>query len=333
LISADFAKYAFRLLALFTLILNIGLSRTIRRKYLIGLLAIFFITSLNKSEIAANIIFLLTIAISLSRQSAREVAIIFAIPTTIVVLAHGFLLLGGLIYDQQTSYFDRQRSTLGFANTNQVSAIYLSLAAVAVFCHVTFKSKFSLFFGAVAIAVAAFVFQLTDSRTSFLTLILLVSLHILGAALLRLRSYRLILALSASLTFAAGTLATYYVTTSHDAELDFLLSFRPYFFALFMKNVTVSDFLLGWSTSVSGGTDSGYLMLLSGVGAVVYFLFLLAVSVRMFRIDYLLLPILISLLVGSTFESFLIRPELPVSPLFFYLMLSRSSLRPSNYRT
>ncbi|OWY14208.1 hypothetical protein B6V73_16560 [Thioclava sp. JM3] len=72
-----------------------------------------------------------------------------------------------------------------------------------------------------------------------------------------------------------------------------------------------------------------FLMLLSAVGAIGGFFVLLAVSYRASGLQTKSLSIMVTFMVISVFDSFLLRPEIPIAPLFWHLVVSRAFSRQS----
>lgn len=322
-IESEGAKGAFRFVALLLILANIILGRAIKVQYMVALLFLQVVFALNQSQMVVNMMFLLLISASLYRLNGKEVAVVFLVAASTVLLLHIVLLNTGQLLDQSTEVEGRSRSTLGFTNANQASAIYLSFVILAIFAYHQFRTKASLFLVIMSFIATIFVFQITDTRTAMFALLILLLFQILDFLLHRLRTYRI-----SFLFFAVGSpffasAITFYLTTSTDPAMNILLSLRPYFFAEFMRDVTTTDFILGWSAFNNSGVDNLYLMMLSAVGAFGYFLIILIISYRIFRMNPKFMPIAIVLMAVSIFESFLIRPEIPVSALFLHLLFSR----------
>lgn len=323
LIESYGTKDAFRFVALLLFLWNIVLGRAIRMKLAVALFVLLISFALSQFQMVVNILFLLLISASLYRLNGREVAVAFLVPTLIVVFLHAVLLNAGQLVGQSTDFAGRTRSTLGFTNANQASAIYLSFVILAVFTHLQFRTKASLSLLIMSFVVAFAVFQITDTRTATFALLLLLLFQFLEFLFHRLKAYRkFLLLVGVTLPFFASAI-TYYLTTAADPALDVLLSLRPYFFAEFMRTVTVFDFLLGWSTVDNTGVDNLFLMLLSSVGVIGYLIIIVIISDLIFHLNPKFIPIVIVLMIVSIFESFLIRPEIPVSAFFLYLLMSR----------
>ena len=319
---SDIAKVAFRSLALLIFLANIVAQRSIRARYILVLLLLYSILALNQSQIAFNIVYLILISASMHRMSGKEVALSLLIPTVLVFGLHFVLLSTGQLSAQITEFSGRTRSTLGFTNANQASAIYLSLVILSVFTHIQYSKRASFFLMLFSYIMTLFVLLSTDSRTVMFALPLLLMFQIFGFLFFRFKSYRRLLILMGALTPLIGSLVTFYLATTSDPILNIILSLRPYFFALFIDSVSPYDFIFGWRPADNSGVDNLYLMLLSGVGAVGFFFIILSGSYFIFRMDPRIIPLVVVLLIISVFESFLLRPEIPISALFLHLLFS-----------
>lgn len=332
LIESDVAKSAFRFVALLLFLGNVILGRTIKVKFGVALFALLLAASLSQSLVVANMMFLLLISASLNRLSGKETAVALLVPTAIVVLLHLVLLNTGHLVGQTMDIAERTRSTMGFTNANQASVIYLSLVILAVFAHLQFRAKESLTLVVISYVAAFVVFWFTDTRTAMFSLFILLMLQILDFLFHRRKAYRVSLFLFGVASPFLASATTYYLTTSANPALDVLLSLRPYFFAQFMSHATMPDLALGWPTLENYGVDNLFLMLLSGVGAMGYFLIILSISRRVIRMNPKFIPLVILLMIVSVFESFLLRPEIPVSAFFIHLLFSRQLQQPQQTR-
>jgi len=325
LLESEGLKLFFRLLSLALLFTNIILINAIRAKYFLIILFLLLLLFANQSQILINMIFLMIVVTSLQKLSGREVAVVFIIPCAFVVLLHLFLLGTGNMQAQVYQIAERTRSQLGFFNPNQVSAMYLSLMILVAFAHLQYRTKFSLIILLISIVVCFYVFHNTNSRTALLGLLLFLLLKIFTIFSRKLIFFRGLLYLIgvSSLIFASAF--TYYLTTSANPVMDAVLSFRPYTYKGFLFNRSIYDFIFGWLPINNTGVDNLFIMLLSGVGVVGYIIIVAAVSFRIFHINQDVMIFIIVLVTISVFESYLLRPEIPMSSFFLYLLFSRSS--------
>ena len=120
----------------------------------------------------------------------------------------------------------------------------------------------------------------------------------------------------------AALAMTIYLTKLASPELNIILSLRPYFFNEFIQTTTLVNFIAGWTINDNAGVDNLFLMIASGVGFIGCLAITLYIAFRTFKIREELLPIMITLMAISIFESFLLRPEIPISVLFICLLFS-----------
>lgn len=330
IITTPEAKIIFRYASLFLLFANIILDRSVPLKYVFALLFLFSLLLASQSSVGQNIVFLALISASLSKLRAKEIAIAFLIPTTTVVAIHILMLNAGLLAVQTTEFSGRLRSTLGFTNPNQASAIYLSFALISIVAHIVFKTRTTLILTFAAFGSAIYVLHQTDTRTATAALFLILFFQIIGAILNRYRHYRGLLRLITAMSPWLGAAATFYLTTMAGSALNISLSLRPYFFSQFVSGISTSDFLIGWRPINDAGVDNMYLMVFSAIGAIGASFTFLSISTRALRLSAEVLPIVLVMLTVSCFESFLLRPEIPISPLFWHLIYSRTFINRSS---
>jgi len=327
MIESAGVKVTYRLVAMALFFGCAILGRAIQLKFLVTFFSLLMYLVFNQSLIVVNMMFLLLITISLYRLSGKEIALTFLVPTTIIVLLHLVLLNTGQLVAVSTDFGERSRSTLGYTNANQASAIYLSFTLVAFFAHQQFRTKASLFLMVMSFVVTLIVVMSTDSRTTFFALFLFLLLQFLELLFHRFRIFWVALRYVAAASPFLASATTYYIATSRNPELDIILSLRPYFFSEFMRQASTFDFFLGWSTLENSGVDNLFLMLLSAVGVIGYFLIIASISYQIFRVNSSVISFVIVMMIVSVFESFLLRPEIPISALLLHLLLSRKMHR------
>lgn len=322
LIESSAVKEIFRFFALILFFWNIVLERTVSAEILTSLFFVVILYLINQSGFALNIIFLLVTAASMYRLSKRELAKVLLIPSLIVVFLHVILLSSGRISSQVYEVTDRARSTLGFANSNQVSIIYLSVAVLSAYAHTQFRSKASACVLAAALAISFIVFGMTDTRTAMFSLFILIAFTTLSYFFGRFKYYKNYLTMTATSLPLVASVATYYLATGVNPDVDILLSLRPTLFSSFVADVTLFDIIFGWPSE--SGVDNLFLTLLSGVGIVGYVAIITFICIRLFKADKSICHLTIVLITASVFESFLIRPEIPMSALFVQILFSRN---------
>lgn len=316
------AKDVFRILALILFSWSIVIGRVISSRILVAMLLVMLALLMNQSPFAINILYLLLMSASLYRLTDKEVAQVLLIPAVMVVFLHLILLNTGQISSQVYEITDRTRSTLGFANSNQVSIIYMSLVVLSAYAHVQFRSRWSAWMFVIALVIAFGVFGITETRTAMFSLVILVVFTILNYLLNRLKIYQQCLSMFAASLPLAASLVTYHLATSTNIALDALLSLRPSLFSQFIAEATTFDILFGWSSDV--GVDNLFLMLLSSVGLIAYIAIITYICACVSRIDVNIVHLVVVLMVASVFEAFLIRPEIPLAALFIRMLFSRN---------
>ncbi|WP_133305306.1 hypothetical protein [Tsuneonella suprasediminis] len=315
-------KIYFRIISATLFSVNIIIDKSISAKYTFPLLALFFMLTLNQSYIGANIVFIVMMSMSLELIGKNKSINTILIVTSILVFVHIALLMSGQIADTTTNFGNRLRSTLGFANANQASAIYLSFALLSIYAiHIKY-SKAKLFFAILAVGLAVAVFLRTDSRTAMAGLIISAILMMANTSLKRYLWFRKALLLFAYITPLICIAATYYMINNSNREMNYLFSNRPYLYGNFLQNKSIWEIISGWKLLDGEDVDSGYLMLLSGIGAIGSSIILLLYLFNIRRQGNITLLMASTFLILSMFEAFLLRPEIPLS-LFFAQILSR----------
>lgn len=321
--DSDIIKIVLRVLAMLMLVLTILTSRVIKARTLICIFMLIIAFLLNLNPIAINLLFLLLMLESIQKMRIMDVARALLISSSAVVILHQFSYMLGLLNVTTTEISERSRSALGFSNANQLAAIYLSQALCALFYYINYKCRRSLIILLGSLAICVPVLQISDSRTSMLALALAILLQVMSKALDGfppiLKALRL-LAISSPMLMSFATL--FLLTIPIGSALDILLSFRPYFFQEFIKNVRPYEFMLGWATPENIGVDSTYLMLASGVGVILSAMIVIIISVRMIVMRRDFLPIAVVLLISGGVESTLVRPELPAALLFLVVIFA-----------
>lgn len=324
LIESELAQAAFRISAVVLSILIISMGKSVKSGILLTIFFIISIFLINQNLLAANMIFLMIIVASLYRIDHKSMAIAFLLPSVLAIAFHFLALNIGLISSATTEFGTRSRSTFGFTNANQAAMIYLSLVFASIFAHLQYKSRWSYFAVITSILAATFVMIETDSRTSLISLTLLIVIIPLWKISQRKRLLGKIARWIAALTPILGTAISFYLVQNSNPALNELLSLRPFFFAQFFEKITLSNLAFGWKPAYEDGVDNGYLMLFSLVGmfGYMFFAFLICRAILKMKAEYV--PLIVVLLVASIFESFLVRPEIPVAAMFILMLLWRN---------
>ncbi len=327
-INSDALKSYFRLVSLLIFLGNIFAGGVIKPFFVNVIIFLIFALILSQSAIAINVIFLVLIAASLQKLNIKELAITLLTPTMLVILLHILLLITGRISGEAIVTADRTRSSFGFDNPNQVSAIYFSFVCISIFTYVAFKNKKSFFLLITSSIWALYLFLAADSRTSLLGLLVVLSLIIFNFIFKNNYFYLKFSFILALLSPIMGVIITIFLINSAGTEVDIILSLRPYFFSELLKSATLSEILLGWDIKDGAAIDNLFLMLLSAIGVIGCIVMIFWVSFRFYKMKPEFHPLVTTLMYASVFESFLIRPEIPCAVLFVGMIFSSITQKP-----
>lgn len=282
---------------------------------LLGFLFFF----INQSQFAINFSFLFFMILVTNDLEERHLALIVFLSTLCGILLHLVVLGLGVINAIPYEIGSRSRFTLGFNNANQLALIYLSWAISAAYLHFQYRTKWTMFSFVVAASSSGLAIYLSNSRTSLIALILLLS----WMPLLRGRIFL-------KLTIFAGRFMPYVVVAltfaivlNNDSSLNELLSNRPTFFSDFISSPDWLGYIFGWQNLTNITVDNAYLLLLSAMGAPFFLFAIVLLSKRIKSVDPVIIPIISTLLFVSVFESFLIRPEVPLALIVLWPLFSK----------
>lgn len=327
IIASEGAKAVIRAVVFLLSIIIIFIGQSLRWNIVISSYLALSLLILNQNLIALNLLFLLFMVASLNRLPERQVAIVFLIASIVTVMLHIMLVSLGMVSTVSTDVGERTRSALGFANANQFALVYLTLICSNFFVHLQFRTRGSLLMLGGALILSLHMMQIADSRTSIFSVLLLITLVCFSIISSKNRMATKIFVCSMASIPMWACIITFYLISNTDPLLDIALSFRPSLFAEFMSTVSWQNLILGWNPVNDGNVDNAYLMLLSAVGLPVFILIILLLMIRLAGINPYLLPIAAVVLIASIFESFLVRPEIPLSVLFFSLIFRKVPAR------
>ncbi len=331
LIEDPIFREIFRFASLALTVANILIFRQMRPSHILLASILILLFTINQSIILANLLFLGLITISLMRLSARECAYAIIVPIAILILLHVLTLNLGIISSQVNVFQGRTRSYLGFFNPNQASAFYLSLCfAALIFSKNTSKTWGKIAF-LVSLGALFVVTQQTDTRTAMFAALIMVTIEVANYVFRNFTFYKGALRVSALAAPITAAMATYFIATTNTYQMNDILSLRPYFFAEFLEGVGQAEILFGWH-SYDRGVDNALLMLLSSVGLFGALLILGWVSYRSALVDTRFLSAFLAIMLASTVESHLIRPEIPISVIFLQLLFAPWARR-ENWKT
>lgn len=283
----------------------------------------FFILSVtlflvNQNQFAINVAFLWLIVAALKCVNSRQFALMVFTSSLLSVVVHWIALATGVVSIVSVEIGDRVRYTLGFANANQLALIYFSLAICSAYYYLTYRTKTSLILLILCSALSMVMIYVSGSRTFLAALIVLTILLVFT----KWNYIKRIIVRFGSIVPLVSLLLTVFLIANNNMTYNLLLSYRPAFFNDFLKNTSWLDYVIGWNYNTDVTVDNAYLLMLAALGGPLFVLLLVLISIRVLSVDPKVVPILAILLLSSVTESFLVRPEIPVSVIFFWLLFS-----------
>lgn len=323
IIDSEALKAAFRAIAGGSALVAIFIGGRANMGFF-GLLLLLMITILvSGNMLGINLIFLAVAVQALITLGGKRAATVLFWSAAAGVSVHILGSALGLVSTVTTNVSGRLRDTGGLANANQAALIYLSLVTAALLMHLRVGTKKTRVTVILSVLVSLPVIIGTDSRTSLLSLAILFALTPVFYWTSSKRPHAPVLRAAIASVPIAGAVATYWLASTPNIEMDYLFSFRPSIFASFLLNLQWSDLLFGWSVPPWGEIDSSYLMLLSTVGGIAAAIIIMVLAVFLYRMRIVETPIAIMILIAGVTESFLMRPEILLTPLLMTVVLER----------
>lgn len=229
------------------------------------------------------------------------------IPLAVVV----FLLFVGRLDSHLIVIDGRVRITLGFNNPNRAGVAFFS-AAVLLFLYLRLNGAPLLKSVVCSIPLMVPVY-LVDSRTALYAFLIFVCISKLEWSKLQ----RVIVP-AAIVVFS---LFSYFIASQYDnTTLNELLSLRPLLYHNFIASVDWQAILLG-SSFQNALVDNSYIVIIYTIGAPLFLISLVIVSVRCSRIENrVTVGFLLTLLLFGITESILIRTGLPIVVIFYCII-------------
>lgn len=288
-------------------------NRFKRRHVVLLLFAAYqiFVGGTNSLNIAFLVLIVLTMREDENKTVFRQAFAVLAVFAVVVILC---LALGieknyNYISDVDDS---RERNTLGFVNVNGAGIFAFSLEAAYLLSRQKVKW---LHLGIVAVA-AVVMYRLTDSRTPFLGIVIMMVLWLVLPVIPR-KWAKCCLWVGIGLLFV--TPAVWPLPFVNSEPGNFVLSSRPEFFSSYMEQQSIVTFIFGGSRVAE--IDNGYLLLLYNCGVIVYLAIALAVAkaseTMLEKGKFMELAFLSAMLVCAVFEGSFLRPELLCAPLLW----------------
>jgi len=307
---------------IFVLIKNLKISK----KLFYNMLFLFSISSfslLNGINNLNNIVDLLTLfylilLINISDNSedyyvSTLLGLFFSI-TLIVLLVSVGIFENNIYIDQ----LGRVRNFFGFRNPNYLSLYVFSFSILLVLYK---KSKKSIFISFVLLLI---MYYFTRSRTPFLAFFIFIfMIFFIGKKNRRKKYVTLILLIYGALLFYIYTSMFY----NNFQTLNTILSYRLSYINLFFYNMTFFDFIFGGNNFIIT-LDNSYLMILKNFG-IIYLIYILFkayfIKEKLIKFNKFEISFIITILIFGFFESVLISPGVPISIVFWYLILSKKN--------
>lgn len=321
-LDGEAAKIAFRVFAIFLILLNIVSAGKIVPFALAFTLLCIALMSINGNAFILNLIFLTLFFESFRRMPLRDTALALLISSAATVAFHQIGLILGIFSITETEYGGRLRSAMGFTNPNQLAVIYLSFVICSLFFHITRRSWRTFFLFAASLAFSLSMLRISDSRTSTLAITIMLVIYTLWRLLSHTKGASIAFRLTACFVLLFANASTWFMTTAQGGALNDLLSARPLMIQLYLSSAGFSGYLIGWQAP-EGGVDNSYIIMLSTMGLLSYSVFTIALFVAVFRSSPEFSPIYLTLMIVGLFEGTLMRPEIPAALLFLIVVLIR----------
>lgn len=286
-----------------------------RHAFLLGFVCFTYL--IGQSNLSINFVFIIFYAYVLSHFPRKVSAVAIFLATLVVCAYHVYLLYSGKVDFSTSLVGERIRYLLGFVNPNQLAVLYLSFAFSAIFLAMEIPGRIVLLLTAFVIVVSLIFIFMADSRTAYMSVVLLISWLFMN----KFRTARKYARLLVLMLLVGAICFTAYLAFSSSAGWGDTLSSRPDFFNAFLHDRSVIDMLFGWNNADGVTIDNAYLLLLSILGLPVSVLVVGLCSYLLARCDVRYVPVVGIMILASVTESFLLRPELPMLAIFLAIVL------------
>lgn len=317
--KADNFVNILRIISLIMLIVvNIWSGTLNRRDVYLFFIAAFVL--LSNGTVSLNIAFLIILGVALNKVSFQKSIHSLNLINWIIVAVVLFSLLTGIVDNYVWTYLGRTRNTLGFVHANNAGILNYSVVVLSLMsCK---RIKWYHYF--VTLLISYFIFDLTDSRTGFLCILI----FLFSVIIVRFLSYNMIKFIYVGVSiFVFATPLMWNLPIINSTKMNQLLSLRPGIFSRYISKHSLKHFLFGGS--VIEEIDNFYLLFLYNAGIIIYMLFLISTIIMIVRLinngKYVLLSFVFSLLIMGMFESSILRPEYLCVPLFWKIVISENN--------
>ncbi len=276
------------------------------------LLSLLFLSLfiINGNAILINFVFIVWFAIACKSFNANSLLHFLLWTCLIVCFFHLILFYSGLLGSEKYTVGGRERYVFGFGNPNALALCYMSLVYL-IASRLTIK-----YYHYIIMAGSLLIVWLSDSRTVFYGFVIYIFLS--AASKIPAVSFllRKLTVLSPFIFFCISLS----LVTLHDSPLNEVMSLRPSLFKVYLEKIDYTGILIGRGYLNTEVVDNSYLVLLGACGAPITIIVLGIISFMISKTIGRYIPFIFVLLVSSMFETFLLRPEIPLTMLFFIML-------------
>lgn len=307
-----------RIIAATILIIIITKRENLLIKLICGLLFLFIFYFINDSIIIINLSYILIITLTMKEFPKY---IIFPALNKISlsgILLHIILILMGKIDTTVIDQQERIRFSLGFNNPNQLGLFYFSAICVSALSWCEKKTNYNLYIFIIISMLSSYFIFLSDSRTFLLSSILVIGLVFANKINFNFRYINKFIFLIPIF----GLIISLCLSSEFAQSFNDELSARPTIFSSFISNHTVLELMTGWIYDSTTGVDNSYLLIISALGFPIGIIFFLLISVKMRHQSSLQSYVVGIAFLLSSFESSIIRPEVPLTILVYSILFA-----------
>ena len=315
----DDLKNVFRLASMLLLLCGWIYRRPLKvnRKEVV-FLSLLLITLFFNGSMILNFIAIVLFSVFTINSVDIIVARTFKINSLLALTMIAFMFIGITNNIGYMSSMGRLRYTLGFENPNTAAIFFAS----NIFLLVIYKRKIKTLIS--ALVMATLLFYYTDSRTSFLALVVFIFLEGMLIFLKNIKYKTIIGKISVFMIdfiFIINLLSVFFV--DEFLAFDQLLSYRISMFAQMAHNSGIFGLIFGGTLD---WVDNFYYMLLFQYGIAIYIFVAITTHIAIKKMisngDIQHIPLLIGVFLMGTMESSLIRPEILIMLVVWKIVFS-----------
>lgn len=275
-------------------------------------IAIGLFILVRNGSLAINILFIIILFIELSTINNERIILMLnilqACLLTVVILS----LLFGIVNNVNWTYLGRTRNTFGFSHVNYTGLLCFSLSSLLLMGKIkNINITIALIF-----FVNYYIFKMTNSRTGFLGISIMIGLYLLFQ-IFNADVIKFIVVFCITFLFISPVIWESQVLNT--SFFNSLLSQRPAIFFRYIQEMNIMDLLFGGAKGEE--IDNFYLLLLYNTGIFIYLgcylMVLKAAIVSVLKNKWMEVSFIISILIIGLMESSLLRPEIPCMVYFW----------------